>query len=321
MPSKHRSRGVRSSKPPPRERHNRPHRNARHGKKVPAPTKKIQRPGRWWRTPLPAEKLKDLPSDEAAFLVAQERLLKTEQLKDQLRELRAYSSDFDAAKGFPLREADLIRLAPAKLRKIKRAYATLKHAQSQPFVTFSPKTTKQKRAAKLRAGEILPGQRKFLIHHGDARLAQAEWKDGEIQITTRVKGGEIYERIYFFPRRPRSWKEVIRETKALQRRGMRSGYYKIYNTVYGPIGELVDIDALVDALEQFFSTYNKWLAGTILGWVWMSTSIDVARKKQRKHKTTAERFQEQRKALAQREQDRLKRRLGIKVPKRRRRRR
>lgn len=321
MPSKHRSRGVRSSKPPPRERHKRPHSNDRRRKIVPSPTKKIQRPGRWWRTPLPAEKLRDLPTDEAAFLVAQERLLRTENLKEQLRELRAFSSDFDAAKGFPLKDADLIRLPSAKLRKIKRAHATLKHAQSQPFITFTPKTPKQKRAAKKRAGVILPGQRKFIIHHGDARLARAEWTDGEIQVTTRVKGGELFERIYYFPRTPRSWKEVIRETKALQRRGMRSGYYKIFNTVYGPIGELVDIDALVDALEQFFSTYNKWLAGTILGWVWISNSIDVARKKQRRHKTTAERFQDQRKLLAQREQDRLKRRLGMKVPKRRKRRR
>lgn len=285
----------------------------------------VQRPARWWRTPIAADKLRELPPDEAAFLVAEARLLKTEQLKEQLRELRTYSKDFDAAAGFKLRDRDLIRLPAAKIRKLRRAHSTLKHAQSQPFVTFTPKSARQKKAAKQRAGEILPGQRKFIIHHGDARLARAEWKvdksgQGEIQITTTVKGGEIYERIYSFPRRPRSWAEVVRETEKLQTRGMRTGSYKLYNSVYGPIGELVDIEALVDDLEQFYSTYNKWLAGTILGWIWMGTSADVARKKQRRQKSTAERFQEQRDFLAQREQDRMKRRLGIRVPKRRKRR-
>lgn len=325
MPTRN-GRRDRSRKPPRRAK--RPAIKLTRSGKVPQPLKKrartsrarkvlIPRPGAWWRTPIAAEKLRDLPPDEAALLIAQERMLRTERVKDTIRELRQFSSDFDAENGYPLDDRKLIRIPAAKIRKLRRAHETLKRATSHPFVTFTPKTKKQKKSAEGRAGKILPGQRKFIIHHSDARSAKAEWKDGEIQITTTVKGGQIFERIYLFRRKPRRWSDVVRFTKDLMRRGMRTGYYKIYNSVYGPIGELVSIDALIDSLEQFFSTYNKWLAGTIKGWVWMSTSLDVARTKQRRQKTTAERFQERRKELQQQEQDRLKRRLGMRVPKRR----
>jgi hypothetical protein len=284
-------------------------------KKVPL----VPRPARWWREPLPATKLADVGPDEASFLIAQERLLKTEQLKEQLRTLRRYSNAFGAAQGFPLQTTKLIRLPDAKLKRLKRAYQALQRAQSQPYVEFTARTPKQKTAGRQRAGEILPQQKRFLIHHGDARLARADWIDGEIQITTTVKGGEIYERIYLFRKRARSWHSVVVQTQALMKRGMRTGNYKILNSLYGPIGELVSLDKLIDSLEQFFSTYNRWLAGTILGWVWMGTSLDVARKRQRRQKTQAERFQDQRRLLLQREQDLVKRRLGMKVPRRRKR--
>lgn len=291
-------------------------------KRVPVKVKRkspdlVQRPAKWWREPLPLPALSDAGPDEREALIAQERVLKTEQLKERLRTLRKYSSAFDPSKGYTLRTSEIIRLPLAKLRKLDRAWQALQRAQSHPYVEFHARTPKQKKAAKQRAGEILPDQKVFLIHHGDARLARAEWVDGEIQITTTVKGGEIYERIYLFKKRPRSWNQVQSNTRALMRRGMRTGNYKILNSLYGPIGELVSLDKLEDSLEQFFATYSRWLAGTILGWVWMGTSLDSARERQRKQKTQAERFQEQRKLRQQRESDRLRRRLGMRVPKRR----
>lgn len=277
----------------------------------------VTRPSPWWRDPLPETALRDAGPDERAALIAQERVLKTEQLKERVRSLRKFSTAFDASEGYSLRTVDIIRLSPAKLKKLERAFQSLRRAQSHPYVEFTARTSKQKQAAKRRAGEIIPGQKRFLIHHGDARLARAEWKDGDIQITTTVKGGEIYERIYLFPKKPRSWPQVVKQTNDLMRRGMRTGNYKILNSLYGAIGELVSLDKLQDSLEQFYATYSKWLAGTILGWVWMGTSLDAAQKRQKKEKTQAERFQEQRKMLQQREQDRMRRRLGMKTPKRR----
>lgn len=282
-------------------------------KKVPL----VGRPGKWWRDPLSPSKLAGAGPDEREVLIAQERVLRTEQLKERLRTLRQFSSAFDASKGYPLRTSELIRLPIAKLRKLNKAYESLRRAQSQPYVTFHAKTEKQRQAARQRAGQILPEQKVFLIHHGDARRARAEWKDGTIQITTAVTGGEIYERMYLFDRRPRSWKQVVSFTRDHMRRGVKYGNYKILNSLYGPIGELVESDRLLESLDQFYSTYSQWLAGTILGWIWMGTSVDAARKKQRRQKTQAERFQERRKELRQREQDLLRRRLGMKTPQRR----
>lgn len=279
----------------------------------------VQRPAQWWREPLKESALRDAGPDERAALIAQERVLKTAQLKERLRTLRRYSSAFDPSEGYTLRTSEIIRLPLRKLKRLDLAWQSLQRAQSRPYVEFKARTPKQKKAAKQRAGEIVPGQKVFLIHHGDARTARAEWKDGQIQVTTTVKGGEIYERIYYFEKRPRSWEQVQANTRALMRRGMRTGNYKILNSLYGPIGELVSLDKLEDSLEQFYATYNKWLAGTILGWVWMGTSLDSARQRQRKQKTQAERFQEQRKIIRQKESDRMRRRLGMKVPKRRKR--
>lgn len=291
-------------------------------RKVPGKVKRtfpllVQPPGLWWREPLSESALRDAGADEREALIAQERVLKTEQLKERLRTLRKYSSAFDSSNGYTLKTSEIIRLPLAKLKRLNRAFDSLRRAQSHPHVEFHAKTAKQKRAAKQRAGEILPDQKVFLIHHGDARLARAEWKDGIIQITTTVKGGEIYERIYLFDKRPRSWRDVERQSESLMRRGMKTGNYKILNSLYGPIGELVGSDKIMDSLEQFFSTYNQWLAGTILGWIWMGTSLDAARERQRRQKTQAERFQEQRQVKLQREKDLLKKRLGMRVPKRR----
>lgn len=287
--------------------------------RAPAPRTLTRSPALWWREPLKESALADASPGEREVLIAQERALKTEQLKERIQTLRKYSTAFEASDGYSLRTSDIVRLPASKLKKVERAFQALRRAQSHPHVEFVAKSDQQRIAAKRRAGEILPGQKRFLIHHGDARLARAEWVDGDIQITTSVKGGEIYERIYLFPKRPRSWPQVVRQTQALMRRGMRTGNYKILNSLYGAIGELVSIDKLEDSLEQFYSTYSRWLAGTILGWVWMGTSLDEARTRQRKQKTQAERFQEQRKMLQQRESDRMRRRLGMKVPKRQRR--
>lgn len=269
-----------------------------------------QRPGAWWREPIDKRKLSGLGEDEARFLVEQERLLKTELLKEQIRTLRQYSTEFDAADGYPLTTSELIRIPATKLRKLRRAHESLQRAKSQPNVEISARTKKQKKTAKQRAGEIIPGQKRFLIHHGDAAKAKAVWKDGEIEIKTTVKGGEIYERIYYFPRRPRTWGDVKRMTADLQRRGMRTGIYKVFNTLYGPIGQPVQLSKLQEALEDFFGTYSKWLAGTILGWIWIGTSIDSSLKRERRRLAAAERFKMTREFKAYKERRRIEERLG-----------
>ncbi len=60
--------------------------------------------------------------------------------------------------------------------------------------------------------------------------------------------------------------------------GMRTGLYKIYNSVYGEIGEAIDIDRLLEELDGVWTSYNQFLSGTILGFIWRGSDYKVAEK-------------------------------------------
>jgi hypothetical protein len=277
----------------------------------PPPKKLIPRAAQWWRAPLTAHDLKGIEADERAVLIAQERLLKEERVKRQIRELREFSKDFTPENGYSLRDVDVRRLTGPKLRKLRDAHEQLVRAKSRPFIEVKPRGKRQLKKTLQRAGKILPGQRKYLIHHPDAKIAQARFVDGELELYAPVKGGEIRDRLYLFDRKPRSWKDVQRMTAALQKRGMQSGNYKLVNSLYGAIGQVTALEKLQEELDEFFSTYNKWMAGTILGWRWYGSNLDKAFAKQRREKTVVERFKEKRAFSAYKEKRREQERLGI----------
>jgi hypothetical protein len=284
----------------------------------------VPRPPRvatFYREPVGARKLVGLPPREARHVIAQERLLKVAKLQEDLTTLRKVFGGFEAKDGYPLAKAKLTRLSDAKIERIRKYAQQLKRATSVPNVQFVPKNNAERRAAIQRAGLLGLKQKVFFIHHSDARIAKARYvKDetggnrwGTIEIVTKAAGGEVRERIYYFPHRPRAWDDVIEYTEELLEAGMATGFYKLFNSIYGPIGDLVEREKLIEALETFFSTYNTWLAGTILGWVWLGTSYDSAAGKQQQQRTTAQRFQEARAKIAARERKRLRKRLGLDV--------
>lgn len=287
--------------------------------KVPA-KKRVKKPAKiavskappvaaFYREPVAERKLIGLPPKEARHVVAQERAYKVAKLKEDIETLRRIFGGFEARDGYPLTTEKLIRLPAAKLDRIRKYMEQYRRATSVPTVQFTPKTYAERRAAIQRAGLLGLKQKVFFIHHSDARIATARYvKDekggdrwGTIEIVTQAKGGVIRERIYYFPHRPRSWDDVVSYTEELLEAGMLSGFYKIFNSIYGPIGDLVEREKLIETLEGFYSTYNAWLAGTILGWVWLGTSYDDAADKQEKQRTTAQRFQEARAKVAKRE--------------------
>lgn len=287
----------------------------------------VTRPSSWWREPLTPARLRDLresgaSQDEINFIRTQERQLKVELLKNQIRDLRQFSVDFDASvlkrvgrkvkrvTNYPLDENKLIRLHPSKLRKLKDAHEQLVRAKGQPYVLARPRTAAQYRSVGKRAGVIIPGQKVFFVHGVSTQNTEARFSGGVLEIVSKATGGEVYDRHYYFPRRPRSWNEVKKFTRQLQKTGMRTGNYKLLNSLYGPIGGLVDRDQLLEQLDEYFGTYNRWMAGTILGWRWYGTSIDRARDKQRREKTAAQRFKETRDFLAKKAKRKIEEKLG-----------
>lgn len=276
----------------------------------------VTRPAAWWREPLTPAHLRNLKDvgasrDEIAVIRAQERALKTEKLKDQIRELRKYSRDFDAKDGYPLKAQDVIRLHPSKIKKLKDAHEQIVRAKGQGYIEVKPRSDRQAISTIQRAGQIIPGQKVFFLHGVDPTKSQVDFVDGNLRVTSAVTGGAVYDVVYYFPHKPRSWRDIKDMTAAIQRKGMKHGNYKILNSLYGPIGETVSHDQLQEQLEEYFGTYNRWMAGTMLGWRWYGSTQTAAGRKIKRERTTAERFKETRKFIAQKRERQIKERLGV----------
>lgn len=281
-------------------------------------------PIRQYREPVKQAKLVGLTERDANYLVASGQKIFAYQLQEKLRLVRKFFGGFEARDGYPLTAHGIVRMHPSRYQRLLYHHEQVARATSVPYVTFTPANAVQRKAAIERAGELAPNQRVFIIHHLDAKTARARYVPddsggdtyGTIEIVTRAGAGEVFERIYYFPKRPKSWRGVRKQTELLMKLGMRTGFYKIFNTIYGPLGEPSEREQLLDTLDLFWSTYNKWLAGTLLGWVWIGTSLDTALARQDRQRSVAEKFQEAREAKQKREQKRMRTRLGIKAPKR-----
>jgi hypothetical protein len=282
----------------------------------PAP---LARPGLWWRAPLAAKELAGLPDDEAHVLIVQARQLAVAKLQDQIRTLRKFSRAFSAAHGFALDSKKIVRLHPAKLKQLRDAARQLAYAQARPHILFVAKGSAQRAAAARLGGEIVPEQYVYVFHPSapDKTKAHYDPKTREIVLTATVKKGVLYDILYKMPRRPKTWKQVRKFTLELKKRGMKHGHYRLYTDLYGPIGTTYSLDVLEDGLDEFFAMYSRFMATTVLGWLWMSSSVQKARSHMRRDQTLAEKFQEGRALIQQQRDDRIKRRLGIKTPKRR----
>lgn len=254
----------------------------------------IPRPSKWYREPIAPDRLALIDEREQPTFIAQERILRLEKLKQKIRDLRKYSNDFSAANGITLRTRELVRISASTYGKINRAADILSRATARPFVPVTPRTPAQRKSVVEQAGEIIPGQKRFLVHTESAARTKATFAKGELKLIETVKGGELYEIRYLFQRRPRSWNDVKKFTLELQQRGMRAGNYKLINTLYGDIGIPVTLNKLQEGLESYYGTYNRFMAGTILGWRWYGTSIDAAFRKEDKIKRVQDRFKETR---------------------------
>lgn len=275
----------------------------------------IQRPSKWWREPLPKSELRGLSDEERDFKIAEARYLAVEKIKTDLRNLRHFSTAFDADSGYTLKDADLIRLHPSRLRKLRRAAKALDFATSRPHIVASPKNDAQRKSTIQRTGKVLPGQKRFILHSDVPEAQSVRYaKGGQLEVVSKLKEGTLLQRQYLFPRRPRVWADVIRMTRDIQRKGMREGNYRILNSFYGEIGDIVERDQMLEQLDEFFSTYSKWLAGTILGWSWVGATYNSAIKRVEKTLTTQERFKRVRAYRKHKERRRVLERMGTKKP-------
>jgi hypothetical protein len=277
-------------------------------RKVPAPPKLISRPARWWREPIPEDK--NLSADERDLLVAQERLYRTEVIKQKIRDLRAVSTEFDSDDGYPLDTSKLIRIPANKLRKLESAHRRLQQIKARPAAVIGASTEKQKKKLRRKGLVVLPGQKKFFLHHDSNYEVEASWEGGEIKTFYQLKEGEVEYIEYEFIPKPRTWEQVKERTREIMRRGMKRGTYRLVTSLYGSIGMPVAVGKLEESLDDFFGQYHDYMAQFVTGWRWTSVlSYKGVIKATQRRSTTEERFKAARKARQKKERDLIKSRL------------
>jgi hypothetical protein len=276
----------------------------------PKPVKKLQRPALWWREPLSTFRLRGLTDDEAANAIAAERYARVSYLQDAIRELRTVTKGFESRDGYPLDSKKLVRISKKQYEKIRRDIVMLRDVRSRPHLEIHPRSARQRRSTVQKTGEVFKGQKRFFFHEVSGKNVSYKFVDGNLQIEFDVKGGNTFTRYYFFTKKPGSWAEVVTFTKKLMNTGMRHGFYRMYNSIYGEIGESVEIGQLLHVLETVFVTYNRWLSGTILGWVWMGDTLHSAIRRGKQQSSIRERYRETQKARKQKRSKLIKKRLS-----------
>lgn len=278
-------------------------------KRAPKPAL-IQRPASWWREPLTKRQREGIPEDELAITREQERGWKVERYKEMIRSLRRVTAGFEASDGFPLTTNQLIRIPPAKLRKLEDAYRRLQNVTSHPYVEARPRTKEQLKNVRLQAAQVFKGQKVYFLHPETTEGTKVRFRKGRVILETTAGTVKRFEGTYYFPRKPRKWDDVKRYTAQIQREGMRDGSYRLMTSIYGAAGSLTDRDAMQEALDSFWSTYKDGFAEFITGWKWYGTSWEIARRKVKREKTTAERFKEVRAFQRYKKQRQVLERLG-----------
>ncbi len=156
----------------------------------------------------------------------------------------------------------------------------------------TPRSARQRKSSKQIAGELFKKQRRYILHVPTSENASTSFQNGVLTVTTKAKGVNLFKGYYFFPRKPRSWDDVLKMTADIMRSGMENGLYKVYNSIYGEIGEAVSRSKLLQVLEEVYTNYNQYLSGTILGFIWRGTDYKQAEQKSIEGQKIREKYRE-----------------------------
>ncbi len=254
--------------------------------------KKISPPASWWLKPLSSAKLRGHDDLEQRELINQERAVRVARLREAIIELRHITKGYDAKDGYSLAPHQLARITNAKYEKIRHDIVTLRDAVSRPYIEVVARSARQHQSAAQIAGRLFKKQRRYILHVPGPENVSANFKDGVLTVTTKAKGVNLFKGYYFFPRKPRSWNDVLKMTRDVMASGMANGLYKVYNSIYGEIGEAVSRSKLLEVLEQVYSNYNQYLSGTILGFIWRGTDYKQAERKSIESQNIREKYRE-----------------------------
>lgn len=221
-------------------------------------------------------------------------------LKEDVRFLRRFVDGFTVADGFDLR--GLTTFSAKQINKIKKAAAPLKQVYVTPHVVVRPRSVQSKRALAQHTGQRSKSQRNFIVPvpaiEGTkvevkrySKTVKKKDKSGRTRKTTKITPRvqvertagtvKVRDRFYYLPRKPDSFDDIVdMVTEMLPE--MPDGFYVMINSNHGMIGESTKKSRIIDDLNHFWRIYdmagvNTGLAGTVLGYRYVSDNLQGAR--------------------------------------------
>lgn len=195
--------------------------------------------------------------------------------REGVKLLRRLTNDFRAEDGYDLRK--IKGFSSSKLSRITRLAADARSIVSAPAVRFIPRKRSSVSAVRKHTGQRLPKQKVWYVPTPKPDQTKVEIKRGKLQTARQVRGGKVYDRYFYFPRRPKSFDDVIEMTEEMLP-DMPKGFYLLMQSRYGFIGGGSDRDQLLTYLNSWFAVYDKMtgheeLGATILGFRWTGSTF------------------------------------------------
>jgi hypothetical protein len=194
--------------------------------------------------------------------------------------LRKIYSGFTADNGFDLRHIE--RWPSSKMKSARKYIAQLNTLTGRSFQVLTPRTAKQKKAAKIFTGQDLQRQKKMIVAVQDAKHDTPKFKNNQVVIERKFPSGtkQIEQRYLFRDYnngiQPITFIEMRRVTKTMlpdMPERYRGGwvYYTLLTVQYGSIGQSVPKKNIMDLLAEYHARYEKatqhqGFAETVIGY-------------------------------------------------------
>ncbi len=176
-------------------------------------------------------------------------------------------SGLQARDGFDLRHIE--RWSAAQLRAARERVQSLNTLTSRPFTVLIPRTAKQKKAARSYTGQGLKKQKEFIVTVQDTKRDKVTFQNNKVIIQREFESGtKTIKQRYLFADylklgepRPLTFVQMRDITKRMlpdmpdRYRGNRL-YYTLITIQYGPIGNSVWKDDVLDLLANYHERYD-----------------------------------------------------------------
>lgn len=206
--------------------------------------------------------------------------------------------------GYDLRHIE--RWTAAKLARARERIQSINTLTSRPFTVLIPRSKKQRVAAQKFTGQNLSYQKEMIAQVQDPKIDRVKFKDNKVITEREFKSGsKAVQQRYLFSDyttdEPNTFLKMRAVTKKMlpdmpQKYFGRDVYYTIITTQYGPIGESVLHEDLLNHLVDYHNRYDpsrqhQHFAEQVIGFQMVGTYVSAAAYQRARDENKAKRKQ------------------------------